>query len=265
MEEHGERLLVLSRELNDQGGIAFGLRVRAKSALLRGEDETALRHYAESLALLRQAGNPVTVATCLMTIGDTYTFYSRDFDAAQRYYEESLANFERKGYARGIARASSRLALLMGHRGDIAESRALYDKAMQIPREYGEKAGIARVHLGLGESDIKENNLSSARGNLNESLHLFSAQGVNDRIPDVLLRLAFLDSKEERWERAIRLLGAQQTPKNALRVPGNEFYHQFITDAAKVAMGEGVFKAERAIGLNMSFDEAVEYASASVG
>jgi tetratricopeptide (TPR) repeat protein len=257
-----DKLVELSRQSHNQRGIEVALRYESKLAVQSGDFRTALDYLEESLVVSRQMIplNLNSIAMALMTIADINTFGLHDTARGSRFSEEALHLFEQVGYARGAARAYSRLALIWAYDGNIAKSHIFYDKAISILKEYKDNAGLAWCWLGLGELCLLENDPSAARMHLLKSLKDFHEQGVTDRIPDVLALLALLAAAQQQWTRAARLCGAQETPAHALRLPGSKRHIQHVTTNVIIALGESTFNAELANGRAMTLDQAVEYA-----
>jgi hypothetical protein len=157
--------------------------------------------------------------------------------AARALYEESLAICREIGERDGVAAALSGLASLHRH-GEAgyprdsagggatgpsptpnAAARTLYEQALALRREIGNRRGIADALHELGALATAEGDLRQAAAHLHESLSLRFRIGDRLGIADSLAAAADLAARRGHTEPAQRLLGATQALRALLGLP----------------------------------------------
>jgi len=108
-----EQSLTLSRDLNDQSGMASALNKLANLIHATfGEYVESKALATQSLALSRRLGRPDWVAYALDTLGFV-TFCLGEYPEAEAYYRESLALFQNSGDQYGMAMALGGIGLVL--------------------------------------------------------------------------------------------------------------------------------------------------------
>jgi tetratricopeptide (TPR) repeat protein len=121
----------ISRELNDQNGLAQALRAFGSKASNLGDLDTAGRFYQESLEILRHDGTELEVADTLNSLG-VLARRTGNFQKARSLHEESLEIRKKLGYQEGIAESLANLGGIDGDEGNRAEGIRLYGEALKI-------------------------------------------------------------------------------------------------------------------------------------
>jgi len=146
----------LSRRAGDMAGMssdyrgwyANGLEATGKLAWIQGDRAAAQALYEESLALRRELGDKVGIASSLNNLGNV-AHNRGDNAAARTLYEESLALSQELGHKQGIAISLNNLGNVALNLGDYATARAFHKESLALCRELDNKQGIAECLAGL--------------------------------------------------------------------------------------------------------------------
>ncbi len=115
-----------------------------------GDVESARTHYEESVAILRNYGDTLTLAHTVRHLGDVYVELRRP-DLARHCYDEALRLYRTHPEAAPLDRANAirSMALLQHQTAEHAEARILWEQAREIYADLGTEAGVAEcdVHL----------------------------------------------------------------------------------------------------------------------
>jgi predicted ATPase/DNA-binding XRE family transcriptional regulator len=142
-------------------------------ARLQGEYQTAVSLHERSLALFREAGDEVGVATTLNNLG-VAMHYLGQVDRAEALYRESLELRRALGDEQGMAAPLQNLGLIAQSRGDDARAASLYREALEINRTYSDKGGLCTslYNLGMTLMAMEGDNNAEAESCLRESVAL---------------------------------------------------------------------------------------------
>jgi predicted ATPase/uncharacterized protein HemY len=103
-----------------------------------------------------------------------------DFEQAQTYYEEALAERRATGDKRGMASALNNLAIAAHSRGDYARVVALHQESLALKRELGDQWGIASTLGNLAIATHDQGDYTRARALHEESLEI--RRSLGDRL-----------------------------------------------------------------------------------
>jgi predicted ATPase/DNA-binding SARP family transcriptional activator/Tfp pilus assembly protein PilF len=107
-----------------------------------------------------------------------------------------LARPEAQEHTKARADALNGAGRLTQLQGDYASARSLYEKALAIMRELGDKQGIAASLINLGEVAWRQGDYVAARSLFEKSLELFKELGDQHGIADALVNLGNVVSKQ---------------------------------------------------------------------
>jgi predicted ATPase/class 3 adenylate cyclase len=174
-----------------------------------------------------------------------------DLAAARSYGERSLALRTEQGMPQ--ARAQTSLAEVALHEGDLEDAEQRLQSAATIYEQVGNEVNYASTLHSLGEVSRRRGERERARELFGDALRRFATVGDEGGVGTCLLSLAVVANDDGRTERAGRLWGAghalcESSGVHVFRRPGP------IEAPADVT----------ASGAAMTFDEAVEYALASI-
>jgi len=157
---------------------AIALDGAGQLAAVHGDFAAQRVYQQESLAIWRELGEDVRVASCLGDLGAA-AHISGDYPAARVMYTEALELASRAGEAQHMARSLSGLGRLALHAGDLAAATRHYTESMARFSEVGDlrRATLILGNLGVVALDQGDPVLAAAR--LEE--HLGNARKLGDR------------------------------------------------------------------------------------
>jgi tetratricopeptide (TPR) repeat protein len=126
------------------------------------------------------------------------------YEAAQRYFEESLVIRRKIGDRRGIANSLNNLGLVASNRGDYEAAQRYFEESLVICREIGYRQGIANTLNNLGEVTHNRGNHEAAWQYLEESLVICREIGYRRGIALNLSNLGHVAAAREDGDAAWR-------------------------------------------------------------
>lgn len=157
---------------------AIALDGAGQLAAVHGDVAAQRAYQQESLAIWRELGDHLRVASCLGDLGAA-AHISGDYPAARAMYTEALELASGAGQAAQMARSLSGLGRLALHAGDLTAAAEYYSQSMARFREVGDlrRATLVLGNLGVVALDQGDSALAAAR--LEE--HLGNARKLGDR------------------------------------------------------------------------------------
>jgi ATP/maltotriose-dependent transcriptional regulator MalT len=172
-EELCEQSLALYRELGDTMGIASCLHLLADIASGRGNLAVARALGEESLMLFREVGDRRSVAYLLFHLGSVAVDQG-EYARGRDLLTESLTINRELGNTRIVAHSLLYLAQLYHvSGGDLAQAHTWLDESFALFREVGDKEGIASCLSLTGRLALSEGDTASARSLNEQALALF--------------------------------------------------------------------------------------------
>ncbi len=172
-EELCEQSLALYRELGDTMGIASCLHLLADIASGRGNLAVARALGEESLMLFREVGDRRSVAYLLFHLGSVAVDQG-EYARGRDLLTESLTINRELGNTRIVAHSLLYLAQLYHvSGGDLAQAHTWLDESFALFREVGDKEGIASCLSLSGRLALSEGDTASARSLNEQALALF--------------------------------------------------------------------------------------------
>jgi hypothetical protein len=222
-----EQLLALGRAAANSVWAQMALHRLAWASLELGELSRAEGELADKLVLARNIGEPASVASALILLGDAARLRGED-DLARARYDESLADVrsaERLNpYVVGwLPWLMRNLGFLAVHRGDLAEAESSFRESMSGYGYQGNTLGKVECLVGLAA-------LALARGEA---------------------------------QRGARLLGAVDAALATLGVklyPGDRFERERTLRALHATLSETAFASAWSAGEAMTVEQAIAYA-----
>jgi predicted ATPase/DNA-binding CsgD family transcriptional regulator len=202
----------LDRALTGGTDAERSLRVRALLAAgtlarLAGDYPEARRRLEECLALQRQAGDVVGMASTWFELAQI-AHYQGDFAELAAACGESLARYQELGDRRGIAAASGMLGHAAWHLRDYGRARTVLAESIAMWRELGDALSINWGLWDLGNIARDAGEWAAARQRYAQALA--GMRGLRDvELVSVLLdAVASLAVRAGRAREAARLMGA---------------------------------------------------------
>ncbi|MFX0061019.1 MAG: tetratricopeptide repeat protein [Candidatus Hermodarchaeota archaeon] len=180
----------------------------------KGDWDTALEHYQQSLALREQIGNKSDIAVSLNNIGVIY--HSKgELNSAIDYYQRSLTLREALGNKRDIAVSLINIGALYRQKGELDSALDYYKRGLDIHETIGNKREIAASLNNIGVIYRQKGLLNMALDYLRRSLTLKELLGNKQDIASTLnnlgnvyLQKGELDSALDYHQRALALYEA---------------------------------------------------------
>ncbi len=175
-------------ELHDTVGMGQTFTEIGEIYRLQGQYADARSSYEKSLSLVGTADLAVR-ATALKSAG-TAAWQQGDYEAADVFYNESLAIHSQLKDKPGIANLLSNLGIVAALQNDLASAGNLFNQSLTIRRELGDKQGIATSLTNLGRVVHYQGDYATARVLHQEALDLYRQLGTRKGIADSLTNLA---------------------------------------------------------------------------
>jgi predicted ATPase/DNA-binding SARP family transcriptional activator len=216
----------------------------ALQARMKGEQETVLALYGESLAIARECGDQAQSARVLEALGDLAREGGR-LAEAQPLYEESLALYRELDDRRGLAGLLMSMGLMGVEARDWEQARTLLEESRAKYQELGDAWGVAAPSVGLSTlAANQEKDLAKARRYAEECLAIYRRLGARDRMATALHQLAAIASSQGNDEEAAALL------EESLRI-SRELRDQWriarvLTAQGELALRQGDLESARA-------------------
>ena len=174
--------LALNREVGDRHNEAQSL--FSIGGIWNSQDEYAkARHYfEEALAIARELGASELTLTCLGNLGGI-AFNQGDYEAARTWWEET-ADISRQ--AEHVWGETITLGALEYLKANYQEGRRLFEKAVAVSRESGEKGTMVHSLLWATYCAQGEGNLDAAKTYLKESLPISRSLGIGSERAELL-------------------------------------------------------------------------------
>jgi tetratricopeptide (TPR) repeat protein len=152
--------------------------------------------------------------------------------------------------------------------GALDEAEPLYESALALERELGDRESIAFALLNLAMAAIGRGRADRARGMLREALAIAEEIGSMPAGQSVLEVAAGLNARDQEWERAALFFGAAEAKAAATglrRDPADEAFLAPLIAKAQAALGSEAYSAAEAGGRALAYEEAIAAARAWLG
>ena len=257
--EFGERVVADAREVGEPSLLIEALAVLCGRYYFAGAPQRGAAFGAEAVALARRTGDDVLLAASIM--GYLLCLDVTDSDAAGRLYAEAIACTQRSG-DRMIAHVLHNNAGVRALRaGDVAAARAHLVQAEQAGADIGERSHVVPVNMGWVLR--QEHDPRAARATFQDGLRLSRRTGDRYGLAYCGLGLACVAGDLGDWHRAAELHGAAQAFFDQVGGPWQDPEDRYREDsiaAARRRLGDAPFDEAYALGLTLSFDDAITLA-----
>jgi predicted ATPase len=248
--------------LEDDWGVAFGLRYIGQMVEYQGEYERGINLQKESIALFERVGDAWNTAHSLFLMGGSAT-RNNDYELAEWALGQSLEKCGMIGDKVMEAHALRGLGQLALQKDNLEEAEEIYLEALEALQKIGDDNCVASASRGLGEVAQRKGDFAKAAQFLSQSLLLYKKLGVDDFVALLIDRFASLAVAVEKRERAARLLGASKDLEGA---PGQILPSQYrkervdLTTSVRKLLGEKEFEKLFEEGATMRRKDAIAYA-----
>jgi len=179
---------------NDRRGVARALTLKAIAREDQGDYLGAKKGYEESLAIYRELGCKLRLASEYINMGGIL-LHLGDLPGARGNYEQALETYDEIGDQNGVALAKNGLGDVFQAMGRLMEAKAMFGEALEICRQIGNRSRQASSLVGLGGVLRFEGDTAAARKNEIEAEGIFLEVGDKSSAAQANLHLArlFLD------------------------------------------------------------------------
>jgi tetratricopeptide (TPR) repeat protein len=259
--------LALYRQHGQQSGIAWALFHLGWMCHDHFREKAARRFLHEALVLFRLLGDRRGVAQALNALG-LVAMVESDLSLAVALHEESLALSRDLNDRWAVAWALTnlgidRVTLAKLGRGEARAANGLYEEALTIWQELGERRHLAFTHMNMADCAIHDGDFRLAAPRLELSLAMFEdLDEVNGLFMSVSMGATMMWTLG-RYEEAVRLFGATYGQAKAT---GRRMYplketltERLLDEARQHLLGAELFEITWAAGFAMPLSEAVAY------
>ena len=210
-----EQCLALRRELGNPIDIASTLSTLSLARLLTGDTDTARAGEAEALAIFREQGDRVGEAIVLLQLGQIGVWLGDDAEA-RPHLEASLALARQLEHREAEADCELAFGQLEFDIGTPARARDRFTRSLAISRGAADKRGEAKALWWLAKVDLGNRALTVAGAGLDEALHAFRAFEMRDELLGCLEDCAVLASLVDRGSLAVQIGAAATAARERL-------------------------------------------------
>jgi predicted ATPase/class 3 adenylate cyclase len=266
-----ERLL-LSCGPEQTATVANGHLAAGSIAYWQGDYDATDQHYRKGLTIFQALGDQRGVAEATYNLAfapepdDSLDIGARSVGIVSiERMQDALQRFEKLGDVAGVAKAKGNLAFYLAFTGDMESAGALLEEAIAGYRQLHEKFHLADALIAYAQGLLLRGDYVDARAALIEALGLVHEADNWAAVSGVLEGVSFLESRQGRHERAVRILGSFQEIRRTM-----EFTYPLAASStlgidvvadARNAIGDEAVDQALAEGRAMGRAEAVAYAT----
>ncbi|RRO16017.1 LuxR family transcriptional regulator [Saccharopolyspora rhizosphaerae] len=239
------------------------MRVSAWFALLQGDLDKALPTLERATVLATQRGDEVERAYLALLHG-LVAFFQQDQERGAELAGGALERFRKHGELAGELWSLHALGLIKGV-GDPDEGMRLLAECVQLSTEHGELYWRSYAQWAIAQVQMRRDRADRAENSVKEALRLQRQLDNRLGMAFSLDTLAWIAHRQQRFERAARLLGTSSALWDAVRsAPG--FWARIAGDhdehlmQIRTALGPEAFDDQYERGREMSLTHAVDYA-----
>jgi DNA-binding SARP family transcriptional activator len=147
--------------------------------LLTGQQESALLHANEAVALSRRLGDQCGEAAALDLIG-IFCYQSARFRDALAHHQESADIYSGSGDLRGMALALCHAGMAYSSLGRLVDVVGNFDQALNLYRQAGDRRGQALMLNNIGSAQYEQGLYRDAMRNFEESRRIFQELDLDE-------------------------------------------------------------------------------------
>ena len=182
--------LLAAEELNQPSIVARSHNLLGTIDRLRGRLDGAVNHFQEALTLYEQIGNLQGQALAQNSLANAY-FDLGQWTEADRYYRDAGRIFSQLGNIYNRLFVDNNLGGIALNQGRLDEALLFYRRALRALEQIGGSLWVmGAIHLNLGATHIRRDELATAFEHLEKSRELFERAKVRDLLPEMHRRLA---------------------------------------------------------------------------
>lgn len=256
---------MLAHDLQPPEEVRARLQVQLAMFLSLQDEPTRARELQdEGMAVLRDRGDPLTVALALIWQGAVANFLD-EYERAEQVLEEALGLAAECGEPPVTAAMTARTLANMGmtafNRGDLELATVRHEMSLRICREQGYLLGAIRSLRDLGFIAREQGDHARALAYYRECFDLLR-EDIDQRVlVDILAGAALAAASWDDHARAVRLLAAADSLRRqlgvSLPVSSSPVLHDRLKAATRVMLGERAFDEAWAAGARLTLVEAI--------
>ena len=161
---------------------------------------------------------------------------------------------------REIATASNQLGQLLRVEGDLDRAAALYQRALNLSRELGDRESTAAGLLNLAMVAISRGRADEARRLLGEVLAIIDETGSKPAQQSLLEVCAGFAALRQQWILSARFYGAAEAYSEETgirRDAGDAAFLEPLMSAARKALSAELYAAAEGAGRQLAYDEVI--------
>jgi predicted ATPase/DNA-binding CsgD family transcriptional regulator len=221
-----------------------------------------------SLSLYRKLGDKRGAALSSILLSVMGVDMPQEIQQSIELAQESLVMFRELEDKPGIALALNILGELRRVEGDYESARQYYEACLEIVKETGERIREAMQYHNLGVIATHQNQLQLGEKLMKQALIISIEMDNNYNLATGMSALAGPAARLGYPKRAARLLGAAHAAMGSLGVnqqPADQIEVDRFIDEVQQALGEEEFSQAWRKGLEMTIQEATDYALSDAG
>jgi tetratricopeptide (TPR) repeat protein len=200
-----EQSLKISEEFGDRLGIASSLSQIGNIYYRRGKYNKALENYEQALEISEELGNRSGIAVSLHKIGMIYESQD-EYDKALEYYDHSLKISEELGNRSDIADLLHQMGNLHNSREEHDKALEYYDHSLKISEELGYRVMVAYSLGQIGLIHHLRSDYETALNNYEQVLNISEEIGDRYSIGNSLNQIGKLFVDVGRYDEAFKNL-----------------------------------------------------------
>ena len=260
--------LQLYRTLGDPEGTALGLYNLGLEASSRGNFTVAASLLEESIVLFRQVNDKGRLAFSLLILGLTslgstgLTQYTR----VRPLFEESQTLFQETSNEEGIAWSLFCSGVLKFQQGDALTANALFEQSLEMFKALRYRHYFGHPLYFLGKVAASQGNIPAAYSFFQECLTVFKNMGDNRSVAACLEEWGRLVAKQGVPVLAVQLWGMAERLRETsglfdhftlLTIPVERSDYERLKDMVRAQLGESAYSAALAEGQAMTLEHIV--------
>ncbi len=182
-------------------------------------DYEAARRFYDESMAIRRELSDKPGVAVLLNNQAVIARFLQDLDAARRLNDESLLLLREVGDQWAVGQLLNNQACVASDQGDYTQARVLLNESLSIRRQLGDRVGLALSLTTLADVVIDEGDFTAAVPILDESLAINRELGDNTMIAYVVEDYAAVAAAEGRSEQALRLGGFASALRASIGAP----------------------------------------------
>jgi predicted ATPase/DNA-binding CsgD family transcriptional regulator len=204
-QKHYRQAVTLFRKLGDAHFLNASLLNLGVMCATLSENAEAQLFLEESLAIARKINNRLEIARALDHLGMLLVWGFKDYEGAEKYYEQSLALRREIDDLPGVAHTLNNMADIAVKMKDFDKAYPLYHEALTLFQEHSDPWNIAIALAGLGDAMTGLGQYDSAMEYFRAALQKSVEIDAKLMTLSLFVSVIILFSKLKKWELAATL------------------------------------------------------------